>query len=203
MENRNSKKGMLLAIVVAIIAGLLGGLLGGFLFARTGPQGEQGAQGLKGDQGDQGVQGIQGLPGMNGSNSVVQIVQSQNVTSANLGGYNLSEWYDMFVFDSSMRFTVSVQDQSRIYAEFLSSVSIPSQGTISLMIVVDGQINSTVYNVGITNVPALTITFPVHAKILTNALTAGQHTIDVQFMRSNGAPTLMQRSLYISELASP
>lgn len=200
MENTNGKKGVLLAVIVAIIAGLLGGLLGGYLFARTVPQGEQGDQGIQGVKGDQGAQGLSGL---NGSNSVIQIIQSQNVTSASLGTYNLSQWYNMSVFDSSMRLTINVQDQSRISAEFLSSVSIPSQGIISLMIVVDNQFNGTVFNVGIANVPALTITFPIQAKILTNALPAGEHTIEVQFLRNDGTPLLMERSFYVSELASP
>ncbi len=200
MENKNGKKGVLLAVIIAIIAGLLGGLLGGYLFARTGPQGEQGDQGIQGVKGDQGAQGP---PGLNGSNSVIQIIQSQNVTSASLGAYTNGQWYNMSILDSSMRLTINVQDQSRIYAEFLSSVSVPSEGIISLMIVVDNQFNGTVFNVGINNVPALTITFPIQAKILTNALTAGEHTIEVQFLRNNGAPLLTERSFYVSELASP
>ncbi len=212
MENKNGKKGVLLAVIAAIIAGLLGGLLGGFLFARAGPQGEQGIQGLQGNNGMQGPQGepglqgsqgIQGLPGLDGNNSVFQIIQSQNLTNVNLGSYTNGQWYNMSIFDSSMRLTINVQDQSRIYAEFLSSISIPSEGTISLMIVVDNQFNGTVFNVGITNVPALTITFPIQAKILTNALSAGEHTIEVQFLRNNGTPLLMERSLYVSELTSP
>jgi len=191
------EKAVLAVVVIAIVAGLLGGLLGGFLFARTGPQGEQGVQGA------QGQQGIQGLPGQAGSNSVIQIIHSHNVTDVNLGAYNNSQWYNMSDFDSSMRLMMNVQDQSRIYAEFLSAVSIPSEGTISTMIVVDGQFNGSVSNVGITNVPALTITFPIQAKFLTGALSAGQHTIDVQFLRDDGTPLLMERSLYVSELASP
>lgn len=200
MENINGKKGVLLAVIIAIIAGLLGGLLGGYLFARTGPRGEQGPLGIQGVKGDQGAQG---LPGLNGSNSVIQIIQSQNVTSTSLGAYTNGQWYNMSILDSSMRLTINVQDQSRIYAEFLSSVSIPSEGIISLMIVIDNQFNGTVFNVGINNVPALTITFPIQAKILTNALPAGEHTIEVQFLRNNGNPLLMERSFYVSELAQP
>ena len=52
MENKNGKKGILLAVIIAIIAGLLGGLLGGYLFARTGPRGEQGPLGIQGVKGD-------------------------------------------------------------------------------------------------------------------------------------------------------
>ena len=200
MEGRTA---LLLVFISAIIAGLFGGLLGGFLFARTGPQGERGVQGVQGEQGVGGLAGQQGLPGLDGSNSVIQVIQSQNLTYANLDAYTDGQWYNMSILDSSMRLTINVQDQSRIYAEFLTSVSIPSKGTISLMIVVDNQFNGSVCNVGITNVPSLTVTFPLQARILTNVLPAGQHTIEVQFLRNDGTPLLLERSLYVSELASP
>ena len=218
MANITGKRVVLLLVIIAIIAGLLGGLLGGLLFAQPGPQGPQGVQGTLGQQGEQGIQGEQGLqgqqgaqgpqgiqgePGLDGSNSVVQIIQSQNVTTANLGAYTIGQWYNMSVLDSSMRLTINVRNQSRVNAEFLSTVTISSEGAISLRIVVDNQFNSTVCNAGIINVPALTINFPIQVKILTMTLPAGEHTIDVQFRRDNGSPVLMERSFYVTELTSP
>lgn len=211
MVDMNSKTGALLLIVIAIIAGLLGGLLGGWLFAQPGPQGIQGDQGVQGNpgvqgppgiQGDQGIQGIQGPDGMS---SVIQIIQSQNATSATLSAtYNISQWYNMSVLDSSMRLTINVQNQSRIYAEFLSYVYTSSAGVASLRIVVDNQFNSTICDAGIIGAPASTyLSIPIQVKILTDALPAGEHTIELQFLRDDGTPTLMERSLYVTELASP
>lgn len=190
----DAKKVMAALIIIAIVAGLLGGLLGALLFAKQGPQGVQG---------EQGVQGIQGQPGLKGSNSVIQIIQSQNATTADLSAFASGQWYNLSVLDSSMRLTINIQGQSRICAEFLSSVTVPSEGNIMFKIVVDNQFNSTVCTAGIINVPALTMTFPVQTEILTTALPAGEHTIEVQFLQAIGASLLLERSLYATELTSP
>ena len=57
-------------------------------------------------------------------------------------------------------------------------------------------------NSGIAGVPAVTLTFPVQVEILTDALSAGEHTIDVQFLRDAGTPILKARSLFVYEMAS-
>jgi hypothetical protein len=168
----------------------------------AGPQGPQGIQGIQGLQGEQGPQGIQGEPGINGTDSILQILQSQNVTSVSLGSYTMDQWYNMSVFDSSMRMTINVQDQSRIYAEFLSSVNIANLASLWLRIVVDNQFNSTVCKVGLLSPSAVNLNLQTQVKILTGALSAGQHTIEVQFLRDDGTPTLMDRSLSVTELAS-
>ncbi|UCB61500.1 MAG: collagen-like protein, partial [Candidatus Bathyarchaeota archaeon] len=130
-----TKRIMLFAVVVALIFALVSGFVGAYLFAKPGPQGLQGEQGIQGVtgpqgdqgeqgiQGDQGEQGIQGEPGLNGTNSIIQVIQSQNVTSASLDAYNLTQWYNMSVFDSSMTLTIDIQSGSRIYAEFLSTAT--------------------------------------------------------------------------------
>lgn len=167
-----------------------------------GIQGEQGPQGIQGPQGPPGPQGIQGQPGLNGSTSVIQIIQSQSANTSDLSAYTIGQWYNMSALDGSMRLTINTQNQSRIYAEFLGTVSISSGGAISLRIVVDNQITSTVSHAGVSGANvALNLT--VQAKILTIALPAGQHTIDVQFLRNSGTPILMERSLYVTELAFP
>ncbi len=171
----------------------------------TGPQGAtgpQGPQGIQGPQGDQGPQGIQGLPGVNGTDAILQILQSQNATAQSLGSYTLDQWYNMSVFDGSMRMTVNIQDQSRIYAEFTSSVNIANLASVWLRIVVDNQINSTVCKIGLLAPSAVNLNLPASVKILTGALSAGQHTIDVQFLRDDGSPILMDRSLSAVEVTS-
>ncbi len=70
-----------------------------------------------------------------------------------------------------------------------------------MKIVVDNQINSITYSAGIQ--PAIALTFPVQMKILTDALPAGEHTIEVQFLRNTGNQVLLERSLYVTEMTAP
>ena len=188
-----SRKVVVLIAVVALISGLISGIVGAYIFAKTGPQGIQGYVG---------PQGIQGEPGLNGTNTILQIIQSQNVTQASLETYNLTQWYNMSVFDSSMRLTINVQSQSRICAEFVSTVSF-TNSEVWLRIVVDNQYNSTVCYAGLLGPSAPAMHLPIQVKTLTDALSAGTHTIDVQFYRFSGLPTLMDRSLYVTELTAP
>ena len=190
-----------LVVVAAIVFGLISGLVGAYIFAKPGPQGiqgEQGTQGLQGVQGVTGPQGIQGEPGLDGSDSITQVIQSQNVTTISLVSFTASQWSNMSVLDDSMRLTINVQDGSRICAEFLSSVTLSSSGTISLKIVVDNQFTSIVYNAGIQ--PAVTLTLPIQVKILTDALPAGEHIVEVQFLRNDGTQVLTERLLYVTEM---
>lgn len=219
----NTKRITLLAVVVALIFALVSGLVGAYLFAKPGPQGlegeqgiqgvigpqgAQGLQGIQGDRGEQGIQGdrgeqgIQGEPGLNGTNSIIQIIQSQNVTPVSLETYSLTQWYNMSVFDSSMTLTVDIQSESRIWAEFLSTATF-TNSEVWLRIVVDNQYNSTVCYIGCFEVPSSpTLHLPIQVRILTDTLPAGTHTVDVQFYRFNGFPTLLDRSLYVTELAA-
>lgn len=216
----NTKRTTLIAVVVALIFGLVSGLVGAYMFAKTGPQGlqgeqgdqgvigpqgekgDQGDQGLQGIQGDRGEQGIQGEPGLNGTNSIIQVIQSQNVTPASLGTYSLTQWFNMSVFDSSMTLTIDIQSGSRICAEFLSSATF-TNSEVWLRIVVDNQYNSTVCYIGCFEVPSSpTLHLPIQVRILTDPLPAGTHTVDVQFYRFNGSPTLLDRSLYVAELTA-
>lgn len=222
MVELSTGKVILLVTVVAIIFGLIGGVLGAFFFAKQGPQGPQGEQGIQGSQGEQGIQGatglqgeqgipglngtdglqgVQGIPGWNGSDAILQTLQRQNTTSASLGTYNLTQWYNMSVFDSSMSLTINVNSQSRIFAEFVSTVNF-TNSEVWLRIVVDSQYNSTVCYAGLLGPNAPTVRLPVQVKILTDALSAGTHTINVQFYRLSGLPTLLDRTLYVSELTA-
>jgi Collagen triple helix repeat (20 copies) len=168
-----------------------------------GPQGEigpQGEQGVQGEQGIQGEQGPQGEPGQDGTDSVQQAITNQNETAAIIGAaYSRSIWYDMSAFDSSMSMTINVNEQSRILAEFATSVYLSNAGA-NFRIVVDHQYFSTVCYTS-SNPP---MTLPVQVKILTGALSAGQHIIEVQFYRaSDNYPLLMDRFLMVTELPPP
>ena len=210
----NSKKLAGAVIIVSLIIGLLGGLVSAYAFGKPGPQGIQGIpgemglqgiqgeQGLPGPQGTQGPQGItgeQGQPGLNGSKSIIQIVQGQNLTSQSLAGYTSGQWHNVSDFDSSMMLVTSVQEGSRICVEFLSSVTVSSSGTISLKIVVDNQLSSISCNAGIST--GSTSTFPIQLKLLTAPLSAGEHTIEVQFLRNSGSQILTERALFLTEMA--
>ncbi len=166
-------------VVVALILCLLGGLLGAFIFAKSGPQ------------------GIQGEPGIDGTNSIQQVITSHNVTTEILDVYG-AQWYDMSVFDSSMSLAIDINNQSRLMAEFVASVSL-SNSAVWLRIVVDGHyVSTTCYALSI---PAMQL--PVQVKILTAPLLAGQHTIDVQFYQADGISTMLDRSLYVTEISPP
>lgn len=101
-----------------------------------------------------------------------------------------------------MSVSINVQDGSRICAEFLSSVELSTAGAISMRIVIDNQLNSTIINAGILSGPTVTMTMPIQVKILTDALPGGEHTIEIQFLRDAGAPILMERSVFVTEIAS-
>ncbi len=112
--------------------------------------------------------------------------------------YNSSVWYDISVFDSSMTLTIDTSEQSRILAEFSTSVYI-SNSAINFRVVVDNQFYSTI-SYSSSNPP---MNLPVQVTLLTSALPAGQHTIEVQFYRdSDSYPTLRDRFLMVTELPS-
>ena len=203
-RNLNLTTTLVMIFIAALLIGLVGGIIGAYFFARPGPEGPQGIQGIQGTQGTQGIQGVQGEPGLNGTDAILQVIQSQNVTQIGVGtAYTLDQWYNMSVADSSMRITMNVQDQSRIYAEFLSSVFLSDVASVHLRIVVDNQFNSTICKAELPTPSAVDLTLPAQAKIVTDALPAGQHTIDVQFLRVDGTPIILDRSFAVMELASP
>lgn len=162
----------------------------------TGATGATGLQGPEGIQGPIGPEGIQGEPGLNGTNTIQQMIVSQNLTLQSLDGvYNAAQWYNMSFFDSSMRATFNVSDQSRILAELAATISLSNSG-IWFRIVVDNQYFSTECRASTS--PNMDI--PVYVKILTGSLSAGPHTIEVQFYRVNGITTIRDRSIYMTEL---
>lgn len=229
-RNSNSRTALLVIIIVSLLIGLVGGIIGAFFFAKPGSEGPQGLQGIQGEQGVTGStgatgpagetgatgatgaqgesgpigpQGIQGEPGLNGTSAILQVVQSQNISQLGLGAYMLDQWHNMSDTDNSMRITINIQNQSRIYAEFLSSVNIASLGSLWIRIVVDNQFNSTICRVGVLGPNSVNMNIPVQVEIVTDALPAGQHTIDVQVLRDSGTLAIMDRSLVVMELTPP
>ncbi len=177
---------------------------------RPGPQGETGATGSQGSQGPQGVQGPQGLqgnPGTNGIDAILQILQNRNDTAVVLStvNYPVSRWFNMSHFDSSMKMTINIQQNSKIFVEFSSSHTLDSGASILVRIVVDNVYNSSVYRASSPSPPSSgTYTFPGHIEFLTGPLSSGQHTIEVQFQRDVGGPsTELERTLTATEITTP
>ena len=174
-----------------------------------GPQGEQGSQGPEGEQGPQGPQGaqgqqgIQGPPGTNGTDAILQILQNRNDTQEDTGSYTEDQWFNMSEFDSSMRITINLQQNSKIFAQFSGTHYLDSPASIWIRIVVDSNYNSSKYMCSLLSPASGTFRLPGHVEFLTNPLNAGQHTIDVQFYREVGSPLILDRTLTVSEIASP
>lgn len=214
---------VIVLVVIGLIAGLLGGILGDLFFVQPGPegpiglQGPQGIQGEEGPQGEtgptgatgpqgptgaQGPQGIQGEPGLDGTNTIQQVLQSQNLTHNSLDAFTAAQWHNMSVFDGSMSLTIDVNDQSRILAEFLTSAYL-TDSEVRFRIVVDNQYVSADSYTGLLGPSSPSISAAVQAKFLTGPLSAGQHRVDVQFYVVTGQLTVMDRSLYLTELPPP
>ena len=174
-----------------------------------GPQGEQGVQGIQGEQGpmgpqgEQGPQGIQGLPGTDGSNSIIQVIQNRNTTICETQSYPTMQWVNISELDSSMIININVQQNSRLLIQFSASISIISPGSLQTRIVVDNNYNSTVSMNSVGSASVGIIKFPNHIEFLTDPLNSGIHTINLQILRENGSPTILDRTITIMEIASP
>jgi len=208
MQSRDTRTWKIIAL--ALVIGLLGGVvvsaaLVAPLFMKPGPQGEIGATGPQGSQGTQGTQGIQGNPGTNGTDAILQILQHRNDTSARVDlTYDLSQWFNMSDFDSSMKMTINIQQNSKIFVEFSSSHTLSSGASIKVRIVVDNVYNSSIYQASSPNPSSVTCSIPGHIEFLTGPLNSGQHTIEVQFQRNmDGPSTQLERTLTATEITTP
>lgn len=217
---------VIVLVCIGLVAGLFGGIIDGLFFIQPGPEGPMGLQGAPGIQGEegpqgetgptgatgpegpigpQGPQGIQGEPGLNGTNSIQQVLQSQNFTNVDLGAYAEAQWINMSIFDDSMSLTIDVNDQSRILAEFLTSVYIVDS-EVRFRIVVDNQNISTVSFTRLMGRSDIDMSATAQVKFLTGPLSAGQHRVDVQFYRVTGVSpveNVNDRFLCLMELPSP
>lgn len=209
MESQNSYTMKIMVIVLVI--GLLGGIVSAALvvpfFLKPGQQGETGAIGLTGapgPQGEQGPQGLRGNSGTNGTDAILQMVQNRNTTAVVVSASPMWTWINMSVFDSSMKMTIDVQQNSELFVEFSTSHTLNSGASILVRIVVDNVYNSTVYRASSSSPSSVTSTFPGHVEFLTGPLNSGQHTIEVQFQRDIGGPsTVLERALTATEITTP
>lgn len=209
-------------IVLALVIGFLGGILGAALIAplmgvagpqglvgeqglqgASGPQGPEGPQGETGAQGVQGLTGPQGVPGLDGTDAVLQIMQVRNASQNDLSGFSSMQWFNMSTFDSSMKLTINIQANSRIFAEFSTTIYMTSPGSIWVRLIVDNAQNSSVFKCSSLAPASGIFNMPGHVEFLTGNLTAGQHTIEVQFLRENGSPAILDRTLTVMEIAVP
>jgi len=195
-----------IALIIGLFAGLIGGILSAQFFIKPGPTGPQGEIGDRGDtgaigpQGVQGEDGPQGVLGINGTDAILQVIQKRNTTEIITVGFNLTQWYNISDLDSSMEIVVSSQQESRIFVQFSTSHTLEPPASIWVRIVVDGVLNSSKY-ICSTGPPASgTYNIPGHIEFLTDSLDAGVHTINVQFLVETGSPTLLERTLTVTEI---
>jgi len=225
----DEKRTLILLFIASLILGLIGGTIGAMIFVRQGPQGTQGLPGLQGPQGEtgpqgptgaqgtagdtgtagatgsqgaQGTQGLLGISGTNGTNSILQIVQHSNSTAQNIGGYTALQWSNMSEFDSSMMITINVQQDSKLYVQFSATISLEPPGSVWVRIVVDNILNSTVSMSSVGPPSAGTFKFPSHVEFLTDPMNGGVHSIQVQFLRENGSPIMLDRAVTAMEVMS-
>lgn len=198
-------------MVVVLVIGLFGGIISAVLiapyFIKAGAQGATGATGATGAQGSQGLQGPQGLqgdPGTAGTDGILQVLQNTNVTSLSVGSTPMWTWINVSNYDASMRMTVNIQENSKLFVQFSTSHTLSSGASITIRVVVDNVYNSVAYTAASSNPSSVTSTFPGHVEFLTESLTSGQHTIEVQFQRNvGGASTILERSLTATEIVTP
>jgi len=210
-QNKYAWKLLVLVLVIGLLAGLVGGVLSAQIFIESGPQGEQGPQGEEGDTGDtgdtgtqgpQGEQGIPGIPGVNGTDAILQILQNRNATQIDTSGYTAMQWYNVSDIDSTMEMTISIQQNSRIFAQFSGSLTLSAPANVSMRIVVDNSYNSSICTLSLGPPASGTYTMSGHIEFLTNPLNAGSHVINLQFLRVSGSPLMLDRTLTVVEIAT-
>jgi len=197
-QNKYAWKLLVLVLVIGLLAGLVGGALSAQVFIKPGPQGEQGPQG------SQGPQGPQGIPGVDGTNSIPQIVQNRNDTQVEVSGYSEMQWYNISDFDASMKITMNVQQNSKIFAKFSGTQTLSPPASIWIRIVVDNTYNSSVYICSLGPPASGTYTMTGHVEFLTNSLNSGSHTINAQLWIEDEPPNILilDRTLTVMEIAS-
>ena len=209
-ESVFTRKLLVLILVIALLSGIVGAVLSAQFFIKPGPAGPQGNKGDKGDPGVQGPQGIpgtdgpqglQGIPGANGTDAIIQIVQKRNDSEIATIGFTLGQWFNISQIDPSMEIVIDIRENSKVFVEFSSSHRLEPPASIWVRIVVDGTYNSSKY-VCSTGPPASgTYTLPAHVEFLTDLLSAGFHTVNVQFLRQDGSPIILDRTLTATEIS--
>jgi hypothetical protein len=169
----------------------------------TGPAGATGPEGPQGPAGATGPEGPQGLPGTDGSNSVIQVIQSRNTTIFDTQSYGTMQWFNMSNLDSTMMININVQQNSKLLIQFSASISINGPASLQTRIVVDNNYISTVSKNSVGSSSTGIMTLSNHIEFLTDPLNSGAHIINLQILRENGSPTILDRTITIMEIAGP
>jgi hypothetical protein len=209
------KVALAILLIVSVALGLLGGATSSFLVAEPGPQGETGATGPRGATGPpgptgaagatgaagtEGPQGEQGPAGTDGSNSVIQVIQRRNDTMFDTQSYATMQWVNMSDLDSAMIININVQQDSRLLIQFSASISIDPPGSLQTRIVVDNNDISTVSKNSVGSSSTGIMTLSNHIEFLTGPLNSGSHIANLQILRENGSPTILDRTITITEI---
>jgi hypothetical protein len=91
------------------------------------------------------------------------------------------QWHDFSDFDSSMEIAINVQQNSRIFTQFSGTQTLQPPASIWIRVTVDNNYNSSRYVCSLGPPASGTYTMPGHIEFLTDPLSAGTHTINVQF----------------------
>jgi hypothetical protein len=206
------KVALAILLIVSVALGLIGGATSSFLVAEPGPQGETGATGPQGPPGPtgatgatgatgpEGPQGETGPPGTDGSNSVIQVIQRRNDTIFDTQSYATMQWGNMSDLDSAMTININVQQNSRLLIQFSASISINPSGSLQTRIVADNNDISTVSKNSVGSSSTGTMTLSNHIEFLTSPLNSGSHIVNLQILRENGSPTILDRTITITEI---
>jgi hypothetical protein len=109
----------------------------------------------------------------------------------------------MSELDSSMMININVQQNSRLLIQFSASIYISPPGFLQTRIVVDNYYNSTVSMTSVGSSSAGIARSPNHIEFLTDPLNSGIHTINLQFLKDYGSPTILDRTITVMEIAGP
>ena len=168
----------------------------------NGDLGATGLQGEVGPQGDVGLQGIQGIQGEPGASSFIQILQRSNVTVIETDELSQANWHNMSDFDPSMDIIIDISQNSKILVEFTGIHFMETPSSIWVRVVVDNVLVSTRYMLSV-GTPASVSTYNCgHLEFLTDSLVAGEHIIQVQFLKDAGNPTIVDRVLTAIEIST-
>lgn len=193
---------VVIILLIALLSGAVGAALSAQFFIKPGPIGPQGAEGDQGDVGPTGQQGPQGVPGVNGTDTILQLVQKRNDSEMDISNFTLGQWFNISEIDLSMEIVIGVRQDSKILIQFSTSHRLEPPAVIMVRIVVDGTYNSSRY-VCSTGPPASgTYVIPGHVEFLTDSLSDGLHSVNVQFLRQEGSPITLDRTLTAIEISA-
>jgi hypothetical protein len=99
-----------------------------------------------------------------------------------------------------MEIMIDVQQDSKIFAQFSTTHSLPVASSIWVRLVVDNSYNSSRYVFSV--VSPVNLDYKIgYIEFLTDSLNVGSHTINVQFLRESGSPEFLDRTLTVVEIA--